>query len=45
MTKGIEFEVGEWKGTANLIATLIDDFKVIYGMDFLTSGKTVPMPH
>lgn len=36
IAKGVELKVREWKGFNNLIATLINDFKVILGMDFLS---------
>lgn len=45
IAKGFELEMGVCKGSASLIVALIGYFKVILGMDFLTSAKVVPMPH
>ncbi|KAJ6837910.1 hypothetical protein M6B38_323260 [Iris pallida] len=40
---GFHVKVGHWSSVANFTATLLDDFKMILGMDFLIAAKAVPM--
>ncbi|XP_068644858.1 uncharacterized protein [Aristolochia californica] len=44
VAKGIAFKVGEWQSTINLTTVSMDDFKVIFGMEFLSLAKVIPMP-
>lgn len=43
--KGVGINIGGWKGTTNLSVVPLDDFKVIFGMEFLSAAKVVHMPH
>lgn len=43
--KRVELEVGQWRGTTNLMAALIDNFKVIHVMEFHGLAKAVPIPY
>lgn len=43
-TRGVELQVGAWKGKVDLSVVPLDDHQVILGMDFLRQAKAVPMP-
>ncbi|GAV90231.1 gag-asp_proteas domain-containing protein, partial [Cephalotus follicularis] len=45
MTRDVSVQVGIWRGQLNLMIVLLDDFDVIFGIDFLTRNKVAPMPH
>lgn len=37
--------VGLWTGQCDLVTTILDNFDIILGLDFLSQAKAVPMPH
>lgn len=45
IAKGVELQIGGWKGTTNLTVAPLDDFKVVLGIEFLEPTKAVPMPY
>ncbi|GAV84407.1 gag-asp_proteas domain-containing protein [Cephalotus follicularis] len=45
VARDVLLQVGAWKGQLNLMIVSLDDFDVIFGIDFLTRSKAVPMPH
>ncbi|GAV89554.1 RVP_2 domain-containing protein [Cephalotus follicularis] len=45
MAHDVPLQMGTWKGQLNLMIVPLDDFDVIFGIDFLTRNKAVPMPH
>ncbi|KAK4280464.1 hypothetical protein QN277_012088 [Acacia crassicarpa] len=40
----VELCLGTWKGTLGLIVAPMDDFDVVFGMDFLRKAKAFLMP-
>ncbi|GAV90005.1 gag-asp_proteas domain-containing protein, partial [Cephalotus follicularis] len=45
MARDVFVEIGTWRGQLNLMIVPLDDFDVIFGIDFLTRNKVVPMLH
>ncbi|GAV81794.1 gag-asp_proteas domain-containing protein, partial [Cephalotus follicularis] len=45
MARDVPLQVGAWKGQLNLMIVPLDNFDVIFGIDFLVRNKAVPMPH
>ncbi|GAV83323.1 gag-asp_proteas domain-containing protein [Cephalotus follicularis] len=43
--RDVPLQVGAWKGQLNLMIVPLDDFDVIFGIDFLVRNKAAPMPH
>ena len=38
-------QIGDWKGTCNLLCVPLDDFDLILGVDFLLRAKVALIPH
>ena len=45
VAKNILMQVGDWKGTFNLLCVPMDDFDLIIGVDFLLKAKVALIPH
>ena len=45
VAKNILMQVGDWKGTFNLLCVSLDDFNLILGVDFLLKAKVALIPH
>ena len=45
IAKNVPMQVGDWKGTCNLLCVPLDDFDVIIGVDFLLKAKVALIPH
>ena len=44
LVKQVRVKIGTWEGTTDLIAVRMDDFDVIWGMEFLAEKGTIPIP-
>lgn len=40
----VSIESGTWKGVINLVLAMMDDFKVVIGMEFMRENIVVPIP-
>ena len=38
-------QVGDWKGTCSLLCVPLDDFDLIFGVDFILKAKVALIPH
>ena len=45
IAKNVPMQVGDWKGTCNLLCVPLDDFDLIIGVDFLLKAKVALIPH
>ncbi|KAK9671697.1 hypothetical protein RND81_12G048500 [Saponaria officinalis] len=45
VARNVPIKMGDWSGQINFTTVLMDDFKLVLGMDFLKRTSTVPMPH
>ncbi|GAV89494.1 Asp_protease_2 domain-containing protein [Cephalotus follicularis] len=43
MARDVPVHIGTWRGQLNLMIVPLDDFDVIFRIDFLTRNKVVPM--
>ncbi|GJR43519.1 putative nucleotidyltransferase, ribonuclease H [Tanacetum coccineum] len=43
VAKDIRAKIGEWEGTIDLSVVLVDDFKVVLGLEFLDKVRAFPM--
>ncbi|GJX21215.1 putative retrotransposon gag domain, aspartic peptidase domain protein [Tanacetum coccineum] len=44
VAKDVRAKIGEWEGTIDLSVVLMDDFKVVLGLEFLDKVRAFPMP-
>ena len=44
IAKNVPMQVGDWKGTCNLLCVPLDDFDLIIGVDFLLKAKVALIP-
>ncbi|GJX08171.1 putative retrotransposon gag domain, aspartic peptidase domain protein [Tanacetum coccineum] len=44
VAKDVQAKIGEWEGTIDLSVVMMDDFKVVLGLEFLDSIRAFPMP-
>ncbi|GJU13413.1 putative retrotransposon gag domain, aspartic peptidase domain protein [Tanacetum coccineum] len=44
VAKDVRAKIGEWEGTINLSVVLMDDFKVVLGLEFLDKVRAFPTP-
>nr|GEV84874.1 hypothetical protein [Tanacetum cinerariifolium] len=44
VAKDARAKIGEWEGTIDLSVVLMDDFKVVLGLEFLDKVRAFPMP-
>ncbi|RVW43719.1 Retrovirus-related Pol polyprotein from transposon 412 [Vitis vinifera] len=44
VVRGVTMHIGSWKGRVDFTVALMDDFKMVLGMDFLQKVKVVPLP-
>ncbi|GJR53277.1 putative nucleotidyltransferase, ribonuclease H [Tanacetum coccineum] len=44
VAKDVQVMIGEWEGTIDLSVVLMDDFKVVLGLEFLNKIRAFPMP-
>ncbi|KAL0409135.1 UNVERIFIED_CONTAM: hypothetical protein Sradi_1847900 [Sesamum radiatum] len=45
VAKSVLIKVGPFEGKTNLSAVVMDDFKLILGLDFLRDTRTAVLPH
>ena len=45
VAKNVPMQIGDWKGTCNLLYVPLDDFDLILGVDFLLRAKVTLIPH
>ena len=45
VAKNVPMQIGDWKGTCNLLCVPLDDFDLILGVDFLLRVKVALIPH
>ncbi|GKD28387.1 putative nucleotidyltransferase, ribonuclease H [Tanacetum coccineum] len=44
VAKDVRAKIGEWEGTIDLLVVPMDDFKVVFGLEFLDKVQAFPMP-
>nr|GEY07583.1 uncharacterized protein [Tanacetum cinerariifolium] len=44
VAKDVRAKIEEWDGTIDLLVVLMDDFKVLFGLEFLDKVRAFPMP-
>ncbi|RVW77234.1 hypothetical protein CK203_043340 [Vitis vinifera] len=44
VARGVAMHIGSWEGRVDVTIALMDDFKMVLGMDFLQKVKVVPLP-
>ena len=44
VARGVAMHIGSWEGRVDVTIALMDDFKMVLGMDFLRKVKVVPLP-
>lgn len=45
VARNIHTTLGDWKGQVNFTVAAMDDFDLVFGMDFLEHSKAIPLPH
>ncbi|RVW70978.1 putative disease resistance RPP13-like protein 1 [Vitis vinifera] len=45
VAKNVLMQIGDWKGTCNLLCVPLDDFDLILGVDFLLRANVALIPH
>ncbi|RVW26159.1 Retrovirus-related Pol polyprotein from transposon 297 [Vitis vinifera] len=45
VAKNVPMQINDWKGTCSLLCVPLDDFDLIFGVDFLLRAKVALIPH
>ena len=45
VAKNVPMQIGDWKGTCNLLCVPLDDLDLIFDVDFLLRAKVALIPH